>query len=240
MWRFSSNLYTSIVFLYKRRRDTGPRLLMPLFNVVPNLRAWPGFANCTAFAVMNTMIMALGVPAITAILFIRAYYTWMQRTWLAHSCWMGTNTIWSMSKFAADMVTNITLSGLYLRVLRRTLGKRISSSLYLKLYHEGLFSSFLVTISSIFTAVVVLLRLVPDYEAFIYGLDNVNRRCCQPDVINATIISKMICQHTPKSNTNAAVYSAGCSRRPVIVCRDFNGHSTMPVSRDADGHSNGT
>ncbi|RKP07975.1 hypothetical protein THASP1DRAFT_23955 [Thamnocephalis sphaerospora] len=249
-WVFLSNLYEGTRFLYRRRQDVGPRRLMPMFNVIPNLvggitsiyalgqRVRPGFANCNVLGLLNMSVMALGTPSITAILFIRAYYTWMRQAWLARtgfllvfvnaivgvtlypalsiyadeseSCWMGTNTMWSTAKFTSDMITNIILSGLYLRVLRQMLRNGFSASLYRELYREGLVSTFLVIVSVIITAVIVLLRLVPGYEPFIYGLD-----CkCQQGAC------AMICQRISKGNEKEAPQV--CSRRQLMATGHIN------------------
>ncbi|RKP07974.1 hypothetical protein THASP1DRAFT_23954 [Thamnocephalis sphaerospora] len=182
--------------------------------------------------------MALGVTAITTILFVRAYHIWMRRTWMlllgsflvfvnfmvgvaiypsfsvhmdeSHSCWMGTNTLWSMAKFAADIITNVVLSGLYLRVLSQTRHSGFSAALYQELYREGFVSAFLVILSTVITAIFVFLRLAPDYEPFIYGLDI---------VINTTIIGRMLYQRHSSKQALGAKYADG-RKRPATVPED--------------------
>ncbi|RKP06599.1 hypothetical protein THASP1DRAFT_31585 [Thamnocephalis sphaerospora] len=271
-WLFFTNLCSSARFLYARRHATQARLSIPIFNVVPNLigsvtslyalaqRAWPGAANCTMLFVLNTAMLAFGVSSITAILFIRAYYTWMQRTWLSHVgvllvaasfavgfslffvvpvhadedkfCWVGTSISWSMAKFAIDMITNVTLSGLYLYVLRQTLRNGFSVPLYQKLYREGLVATFLVIASSIITAVLVLHRVAADYAAFIYGLDA---------VLNATIVNWMLCQR--RGRTRSTPTEQVATEQPIQLDTyhvSQTTRTTAPASRLAARGRNGS
>ncbi|RKP07344.1 hypothetical protein THASP1DRAFT_30841 [Thamnocephalis sphaerospora] len=236
---FVYNLYCSARLLYTRRRSSGARRTIPVLNVVPNLvgsiasayalvqRAWPGAGTCQAIAALDVLTIACGVPAITAILFIRAYYTWMRHKWLKYLggsmvfatfvvnislfpllpsrpdgkgyCLIEANRTWAMFKLGAETVSNVTLSGLYLIVLRQMARSSLSVPLYKKLYREGIFSTFFVVVSSMVPAIVVSLKMAPSIEPFIYGADI---------VINATIINHMLCRNMKNPTRTCRNYDA--------------------------------
>ncbi|RKP07219.1 hypothetical protein THASP1DRAFT_30967 [Thamnocephalis sphaerospora] len=188
-------------------------------------RAWPGFANCSTITALDAFEIALGTTSIVGILFIRVYYAWMRHRWLLFlgstlifanfivgtvsffampvhadengTCIMVTEAYWPLTKFITDIITNLTLSGLYLYVLSRAFHAGFSTTLYAELRHEGFIATFLVIVSSTATAVIVLLDLVPGNAPYIYGVDT---------LINATLISRMLCRrHNSGSYTRTTL-----------------------------------
>ncbi|RKP07894.1 hypothetical protein THASP1DRAFT_24021 [Thamnocephalis sphaerospora] len=224
-WIYASNLHDGSRLLYARRHAKGPRLYVPMLNIVPNLigvvicayilmqRSWPGFASCSSIFVIDAISVSFGTASIVGILVTRAYYVWMRHRWLLYlggvlifatfaigasallvlpmhtkehsTCQATIDARWLLAKFVIDIVTNVTLSGLYLYVLSRALREGFSTSLYAELRHEGLISMFLVVVSSIVTAIVVLLDLLPGNAVYVYGIDI---------LINATLVNRMLCK----------------------------------------------
>ncbi|RKP09075.1 hypothetical protein THASP1DRAFT_29132 [Thamnocephalis sphaerospora] len=182
-------------------------------------RVWPGFTTCEVVRVLDVVSLAFGTSSIVAILFIRVYYAWMRHRWLLYlggvlilatfvvgvtgffalsmyadekgTCLTSMDKHWSLAKFGTDIATNLTLSGLYLFVLGQMLRRGFSTALYEKLRHEGMLSAFLVVISAIITAVIVLLDLASDHSVYIYGVDL---------LISATLINQMLCKNRGSGN----------------------------------------
>jgi hypothetical protein len=234
-WLFLDNLYHAILLLYTRRHVKGPRIYISILNVLPNLigaiasgyamlqRMKPGMANCRLMLLFDAAVVSIGISAITAILFMRAYYTWMRRRWLRiigsilvfaniaigvsmyfsitvytdsdNYCWMNIPLAWSTFKVTVDVITNLILSGLYLYAVRQIMCNGISTSLYRNLYREGLLATFAVILSSVATAIIVMLGVIESYEAFVYGLDV---------VLDATIVSRILLSHSSDQQRDSA------------------------------------
>ncbi|RKP09073.1 hypothetical protein THASP1DRAFT_29130 [Thamnocephalis sphaerospora] len=182
-------------------------------------RAWPGFANCDTILALDATAISFGTASIAAILFIRVYYAWMRHKWLLQlggvlifatffvgvsgfftlsiymdkngSCLVKMDAYWTLAKFVVDIVTNITLSGLYLYVVSRALRGGFSTALYVELRQEGLVSAFFVVLSAIITAVAVLLDLIPENSTYVYGVDL---------LVSATLVNRMLCRHRNSSS----------------------------------------
>jgi hypothetical protein len=122
-------------------------------------------------------------------------------------CWIAYDFTWSIGKFIVDMCTNVTLSVLYLRVLHKIIKEESVADgyrkLYLKLYQQGLLSTFTLIISSITTTILAILELAPDYNPFLYAIDRkyidisfydhiTNSVCFCLVGINATLITHIV------------------------------------------------
>ncbi|RKP09788.1 hypothetical protein THASP1DRAFT_28407 [Thamnocephalis sphaerospora] len=212
--------YTRGTRLYVPILNTVPNLICcPTSAYVLLHCALPGSVNCDVNLAMDAAAVSLGTASIVAILFIRVYYAWMRHRWLLYLgavlilatlvvgassffalsmhtdkngfCLAKTNTYWTLAKFTTDIVTNLTLSGLYIYVLGRVVRGGLSVSLYKELRHEGLVATFMVIASSILAALVVLLDLLPDNALYIYAIDI---------LINATLINQMLCRRRNSDN----------------------------------------
>jgi hypothetical protein len=162
-------------------------------------RSYPGSGSCHTIHILDASAIAFGTTSIAGILFFRAYCLWLRHQWLLwlgiililcnfilgvtvycclpmyetedHFCLVDFEPSWGVSKFLTDLITNLTLTGMYLYVIRRILRAGTNVGLYRRLYREGFIATFLVILSSFTVAVICLLDLVTGYEPYLYGID---------------------------------------------------------------------
>ncbi|RKP08765.1 hypothetical protein THASP1DRAFT_29434 [Thamnocephalis sphaerospora] len=208
----------------------------------------PGIIDCTLMMAVDAAALSVGLGGITAVLLARAYYSWMRERWLLHTgsvvvamnvitgalsfiatpvnkdpsgqCWIILDTRFVFAKAAVDMATNLFLSGMYLIVLRRMMRGGISAGTYAVLYREGMVDTLAIIASSWLTLIVMAGRLVPGYDAYIYGADL---------AFSATVINHMLARS--RQTTTVQVYTTCATQHAQLhICepQDYTRYSQAP------------